>query len=339
MSAPFFSICIAAYKADRYIEACLASIESQSCRDFEVIIVDDGSPEPLTIDSALASRLPSIRIIRTENGGPYAARQRAYDEACGQVLLSVDADDALFGTDALSKILKAFSSGADIVVFNATNSECSAHRLFDYSALKSSDMDSMDCLWSLFTTSFSLNSLWCKAFRRSLYTTSLKKKRPRLLMAEDRLQSLEVMMGARSFVVVDEPLYFYRPNMTSTTNAGYEPSYFSQQCYVETEVLDFMRRRHMPLDGWATYFLELISGVLLGIRYNPFLSQVDRFDVYQSICKEHIVEIAMRFLESAALSKVNAVRLRLLRSHRFIFLDMSMLPWKCGSFIKGLFKR
>ena len=103
MTRPFFSICIAAYNAQRYIGECLDSIAAQDCRDFEVVIVDDGSVVPLTLDEGMRASFPSCMLKRTANGGPYAARQAAFDIATGEVVLCVDADDGLRDPAALSK--------------------------------------------------------------------------------------------------------------------------------------------------------------------------------------------------------------------------------------------
>ena len=55
MNRPFFSICIAAYDAQRFIDECLESILAQDCHDYEVIIVDDGSLQPLVLDKAICT--------------------------------------------------------------------------------------------------------------------------------------------------------------------------------------------------------------------------------------------------------------------------------------------
>lgn len=338
MTRPFFSICIAAYNAQRYICDCLESFAKQDCHDFEVIVVDDGSTEPLVLTGDVCARLPSFTLRRTENGGPYAARQAAFDIASGEVILCADADDGLCDPSALSKVKRAFEAGADIVLFNATSSERNPSLMFDFSTLGEDGPVEEDLVWDLYTKGYLLNSLCCKAFRRTLYNKG-NKKRPRLLMAEDRLQSLEIMGGARSYWLIDEPLYFYRPNPASTTNAGYNPDYFAQACYVEEEVVAFMEGRGMPLGGWARYFLSYTSSALLGMRYNRSLNFKARRSSYASARSEHILEVASEHCGAGSLPKVDALRLRLLLENSYAALDASMLPWRIGSGIKRLVRR
>ena len=338
MMKPFFSICIAAYNAQRYIGQCLGSIAEQDCCDFEVVIVDDGSEEPLVIDEGVRAALPSCTMRRTSNGGPYAARQTAFDIANGDVILCVDADDGLRDPSALTKIRRAFEAGADIVLFNATSSERKSSLMFDFSVLGEGGPVKEDSVWDLFSKGYSLNSLCCKAFKRSLYSKG-DINRPKLLMAEDRLQCLEIMSGARSYWLINEPLYFYRPNPSSTTNAGYNPAYFAQACYVEEEVVAFMEGRGMPLGNWARYFLSYTSSALLGVRYNRRLNFAARRKSYASIRGEHIVRLATKHCGVGSLAKVDALRLRLLLDNRYTALDASMLPWRMGSGLKRLVRR
>lgn len=336
MTAPFFSICIAAYNANRYIGDCLFSIASQTCQDYEVVVVDDGSPEPLFIPSDITDVLSSCRIIRTENCGPYAARQCAYREAVGEVILTVDADDELSNPRALENIFLEFKCDADVVFFNATSLKSSSSVVLDFSGFVSYGDFLSASIWDVFTTSSTLNSLWCKAFRRNLIVASEKKSRPRLLMAEDRLQSLEVMAEARSFKLIKEPLYYYRPNPASTINAGYDPSYYFQQCYVEAEVLNFMHKHNMSLSGWAAYFLSLTSNVLLGIRYNSSLMRDERVAAYKAMIEEPVLRRAFSYFDGAKLRRVDTLRLNLLCAEQFTLLDVSMLPWRVGSTLKHL---
>ena len=155
-------------------------------------------------------------------------------------------------------------------------------------------------------------------------------------MAEDRLQSLEVMRNARSYWLIDEPLYFYRPNLASTTNGGYDPAYFHQACYVEDEVVACMAERKMPLDDWARYFLGYSSSALLGIRYNRQLDAVERRAAYADMSGERVLSVAMSICPMSFLSVVDALRLSLLKGGHFTLLDLSMLPWRVGSGVKRL---
>ena len=336
MIQPFFSICIAAYNAGGGIVECLCSIATQDCQDYEVIVVDDGSTNPIDIDASVTTCLSGFSLRRISNSGPYAARQVAFDIARGKYILCIDADDKLLDSSALSKLKSVLTNhDVDIVIYNASVSEREPRRLFDFSSLGESGFVDERAIWGLFTEGYSLNSLWCKAFKRTLYTRDIK-NRPRLLMAEDRLQSLEIMRNASTYWLLDSILYFYRPAVTSTTGGRFDPAYYRQACYVEEEVFSYMVEHNMGVDPWARHFLGFTSRALLGIRYNETLGWVARRDVYESVRNEKILALALSLHSPGSLPWVDAFRLFLLRAGYFAALDVSLLPWKVGSLLKHL---
>jgi len=88
---PRVSIIIPAFNSERYIGASLASVLAQTCHDYEVIVVDDGSTDG-TRPATLAAGGP-IRYIYQTNQGPAAARNRGIAESKGEFVCFLDADD------------------------------------------------------------------------------------------------------------------------------------------------------------------------------------------------------------------------------------------------------
>lgn len=90
--APLFSVVIPIYNRADVLGIALASVRAQNCTDFEVIVVDDGSSDdPARVVRELAD--PRVRIVRQENRGAAAARNRGIDEACGRYVSFLDSDD------------------------------------------------------------------------------------------------------------------------------------------------------------------------------------------------------------------------------------------------------
>ena len=93
-----FSVIIPIYQVEKYIEACIRAILCQTYRKFEVIVVDDGSPD---CSAEIASNLLQqyadfpFRIIHTENRGVSAARNLGLEYACGKYVIMVDSDDVI----------------------------------------------------------------------------------------------------------------------------------------------------------------------------------------------------------------------------------------------------
>lgn len=94
MTEPTVSIVIPCFNGGRDLPETLASLERQTCQDFETIIVDDGSTDVETL--TLLKTLPSgIQVLRQENRGLPAARNAGFGQARGAFLLPLDCDDQL----------------------------------------------------------------------------------------------------------------------------------------------------------------------------------------------------------------------------------------------------
>lgn len=95
-SRPSVSVIMPVFNAGRYLKQALGSVSKQTHQDFEVIVVDDGSTDPYTLRLLEdAARLPRLKVCRTENQGPAAARNTAIARARGTYVVPLDADDYL----------------------------------------------------------------------------------------------------------------------------------------------------------------------------------------------------------------------------------------------------
>ncbi len=108
------SVIVPAYNAALYLAEALTSLQSQSTKPFEIIVVDDGSIDD---SAAIAQSFAGVRLIQQPNSGPAAARNTGINVAQGTVIGFLDADD-LWPPDKLQiqlSVLKA-NSEAEIVV-------------------------------------------------------------------------------------------------------------------------------------------------------------------------------------------------------------------------------
>ena len=114
------SIILAIYRAEAFLEACLADIAAQSFRDFEAICVDDGSPDRSgDIVRAFAARDPRFRLlVNPERRGGGASRNRAMREASGAFVYFMDPDDRLHPRMLECALSFAEREKADVVSFS-----------------------------------------------------------------------------------------------------------------------------------------------------------------------------------------------------------------------------
>lgn len=117
MTTPTISIIVPVYDVEAYLPKCIDSILAQTFRDFELILVDDGSPDncPALCDAA-AERDERIRVIHQKNGGLSAARNAGLDIARGEWIGFVDSDDYI-APEMYEKLYEAVQEyGANLAV-------------------------------------------------------------------------------------------------------------------------------------------------------------------------------------------------------------------------------
>lgn len=115
----FFSVIVPVYKVEKYLPACIDSILSQTFSDFEIILVDDGSPDKCPeICDCYKEKDNRIKVIHKENGGLCSARRAGIKVAEGDYVFNLDSDD-LIENDTLECAYKAIKeTDCDIVSFS-----------------------------------------------------------------------------------------------------------------------------------------------------------------------------------------------------------------------------
>lgn len=115
MEQPKISILVPVYKVEAYLGRCIESVLSQDFTDFELILVDDGSPDLCGKICDDYARIDSrVKVIHQVNGGLASARLSAYQAAVGKYFLFVDSDDYLL-PNALRLLYEEIEEGYDIV--------------------------------------------------------------------------------------------------------------------------------------------------------------------------------------------------------------------------------
>lgn len=285
--APFFSICIPAHNALPLIEQTFLSIARQSCKDWEILVVDDCSQDEIGAwlekqDYVADEQVTYIRL--NENMGPFYARRVAFRAARGRYILCVDADDELVGDDALEWLWSFINREAerpDIVLFNATLDKNAVSRWVNYEANGiTQGAVLVKKLIEVFTTSHILNNLCLKAIRRELLLPADLDNAGDLAMCEDRLEVAGVLYKSKSAALIDAPLYFYRQNAASTTHRRFELDYCRQQSLIEDQI-----SRLFPIEAKTTaannLFLQVWADDMKQIALGRTISDIA--DCYRSM--------------------------------------------------------
>jgi glycosyltransferase involved in cell wall biosynthesis len=107
--SPRVSVIIPCYDMGRYLDEAVESVLLQTCADFEILVVDDGSTDPETQRLLAGYRRPKTRVFRCEHAGVTATRNYGVAQAAGEYLSFVDADDRM-GPRCLERCLDRFDA-------------------------------------------------------------------------------------------------------------------------------------------------------------------------------------------------------------------------------------
>lgn len=203
-----FSIIVPVYNVKAYLPECMDSLLNQACRDFEIILVDDGSTDGsgMLCDGYQAAYPDRVRTVHQANGGLGAARNTGIDLAVGDYLLFVDSDD-LLEESALACLSEHIDrTGADMYTFGFSYLRGAALLPGEDSSLEGAEpfalADKPEIL--LQTPSACL-----RICRREIYVDHGFRFPPRVWY-EDLRTTPKLLPECKSIVVLPQRLYRYR---------------------------------------------------------------------------------------------------------------------------------
>ena len=165
MYRPTISIICPVYKSEKYIHKCVDSIIAQTFKDWELIIVDDGSPDSSgDICDKYALIDTRIKILHKQNGGVSTARQRGLEAVRGEYVIHADSDDWIEPSMLEVLYRTAKEEKADVVVCDYYVNDHNGQRLIKQ---QPTQLTSMAMLHDLFHGLH--GSLWNKLVRRDCY--------------------------------------------------------------------------------------------------------------------------------------------------------------------------
>jgi len=203
------SVIIPVYNVKEYLEKCVDSVLDTSFRDFEVILVDDGSTDgvcPALCDAIAKKHSDIVRVVHQENKGLGGARNTGIEASKGDYLLFVDSDDTLI-PDTLSILAnKIMQTNSDIVAFNIFTENSNGER----NPLNSNYAyyDKPFTLKEHPEFMLSLPNAWSRIWKRTLYTDN-NILYPERAWYEDIRTTLKVFAKAESIVTINDCLYVY----------------------------------------------------------------------------------------------------------------------------------
>ncbi|MBR0162821.1 MAG: glycosyltransferase [Oscillospiraceae bacterium] len=261
------SVIVPVYNTARYLAGCFASILNPDLRDYEVIVVNDGSTDQSPeIIHDWNRRFPTLlHPVDTPNGGLGHARNVGLALARGEYVLFVDSDDTL-ADGALEEILTLTEQRFDIAVFDFVHVDEKGQKLARFSGCEENSSFSLQERPSfLHAPMNACNKIW----RKSLFLDN-GIAFPDRLWFEDLATSPKLLLHAEKILPVHKPWYLYLQRQGSITNAT-NAERNREMITVVHGVLDYFREK----DSLTQYSAELEYLCF----YHEFLTSVTRVNL------------------------------------------------------------
>lgn len=219
------SVIVPVYKVENVLHYCIDSILNQTFNDFELILIDDGSPDNSgKICDEYAKIDSRVKVIHKENEGVSVARNAGLELAKGKYICFVDSDDYI-QRDYLEKLILAKKSNTD-----CQNIWCKFHTVNDYK--HNLDMEHIYCKEHKCSIKdiMTLHEKWldagpvCKLYDKDIITNHNIRFNQNLSLGEDLTFNFEYLdYTSGDIVVIDCELYNYvNTNINSLSNKYYE---------------------------------------------------------------------------------------------------------------------
>lgn len=309
---PKISVIIPVYNTGRFLKTCLDSIIKQTLKEIEIIVINDGSKDDsINILNSYSEVDDRIIILDLPNKGVSSARNSGINIAKGEFIMFVDSDDWI-DIDTCEKVYnKAIGENADTIIFCYKSESLSGsidRHLFPSNKIK---FINEEVYGSLFCGVLgltkeklkkpesldSLVSVWGK-----LYKTEIIKKNNisymdlKFIPSECQLFNLQYLRYSFKAIYIDECLYHYRRNNTTSLTKGYREGLFDKWLFWIEYVKDFLDNNKEKKQAYDAYYSRIcfslipLSGNLLKqrnfrITYNALKQILNHENYKEAYCK------------------------------------------------------
>jgi len=242
---PIISVIVPVYNVEKYLKRCIDSILNQTFKEFELILVNDGSTDNCgKICDMYKRKDKRIRVIHKENGGLSSARNAGLDIAKGKYIAFVDSDDYINKNmyDILySNLIK---TDADISLCNFEyvydNNNFSVNQSIDnYDYLIFNNIEALNKLYSENNTNIVV--AWNKLYKKELFE-GLRYTEGRI--HEDEFIIHELLYKSKKIVCTNAELYYYLKRQGSITQCDFNLKKLDV-VYAFKERVEFFREKKL----------------------------------------------------------------------------------------------
>lgn len=277
------SIIVPVYNVEQYINKCIDSILSQTFTDFELILVDDGSPDKCgKICDEYAYQDKRVRVIHKENGGLSDARNVGIDIAAGEVIGFVDSDDWI-EKNMYEEMFNYMKINRLDIVCADTNQVKGEKIKFKPRYPENKIWDKSGAVYEILNGNLD-NAVWNKIYKRSVVGDV---RYPKGRVYEDVATTYKFLFNAERVGYISKPYYNYLKRKGSIVASGFN-SKSRYDCFLGyRERLDFAKKYNLNcINDCELLALETALSALTAFYANSEDENSERFvDVFNFIYK------------------------------------------------------
>lgn len=280
MKEVMVTIIVPVYKAEKYLSCCIDSILAQSFRNFELLLIDDGSPDLSgKLCDDYAEKDLRIRVFHKKNGGVSSARNLGLDNAQGEWICFIDSDDWV-EVDFLKELVQY--SSFDLVVGGLDSFGCvtiSTKRVENVIIDLRHSSEAGQILNANSENTISAFYYSCgKLFRRSIITQNSLRFDTRMKMCEDTCFLMQYLTHVDKIILSDSSLYRYRIlSIIGKYSADYE-------CY--RAHMDLFNKHLSKLECTLNNKMTILKRKIYTAILTQYLVHLRRIDCYLTFKKE-----------------------------------------------------
>ena len=282
---PEFSVIVPVYKVEKYLKNCVDSIIGQSYQEFELILVDDGSPDTCgEICDKYGTLDTRVKVVHKENGGLSSARNAGLDIATGKYVIFIDSDDFWDDANALEHIHNnLIETDADVLVFPAKryyeNEDKYTYIITsDVYRSKIIDKDVNASIRYMIENNIYRAAAWNKVVKKSIIDSHTMRFKNGYL-SEDMDWCGDLLLYAQRFDFYGNPFYAYRQQRNGSITTGKTEKLISDKLYMcekgYRQALKLQNKEKTELlASYYAYEYTVLLGVSSGVRNRALVGRI-----------------------------------------------------------------
>lgn len=288
---PLFSIIVPIYNVEKYLVECIESLVNQNFDNFELILVDDGSPDKCgQICDSYKSKNLNVRVIHKVNGGLSDARNAGLREAVGDYVIFIDSDDYICDNNFLLKLANIIKEKNPDLIMYGMKKYYEDKKIYEEKNILSVDT-SKSLIHNMIEQNYFKASSCDKVIKRKIINDN-KMAFPYGKLSEDIewCARLLKIINFDNIAVLNENVYVYRQRESSITKTLKEKHVLDIITMIENEKVDDKDSKSMILNSYLAYEYSVVFAVTGFIKVNQTLkkriksnSEILKYDICNKV--------------------------------------------------------